>query len=200
MENIKLVKTAKGLDTFVNVVGTIFKVIGIICAIFAILVLILGDKMYDASSLTLELDFIILNLADGIQMPEFHMNAYAVAGLIANCFTCFLLSYIAVILRRILSPMKEGRPFEADIPANLRKIAWLSLIVGIIEQVAGIAERVLLTFTYPMDDIFSSELISSWESNFTVDFSFVIVFLVIMFLSYIFTYGQKLQQESDETL
>jgi len=200
MENKKLVNTAKSLDTFVKVLGTIFKVCGIICAVFAILVLILGDKMYDATSLTLELDFITLHLADSFMMSEAHMNAYAIVGLLVVCCACFLISYIAVILRKILAPMKEGRPFEADIPANLRKIAWISLIVGIVTQIAGIAERALLTFAYPMDDIFSSALISNWETNFTIDFTFVVVFLVIMFLSYIFSYGQKLQQESDETL
>ena len=75
MENKKLVNTAKSLDTFVKVLGTIFKVCGIICAVFAILVLILGDKMYDATSLTLELDFITLHLSDSFTMSEAHMNA-----------------------------------------------------------------------------------------------------------------------------
>ncbi|MBQ8830108.1 MAG: DUF2975 domain-containing protein [Oscillospiraceae bacterium] len=200
MENKKLINTAKGLDTFVKVAGTIFKVCSIICAIFAVLVLIFGSKMYDVSTLTLELDYVTLKLADSFQLSEAHMKAYAVTGLLVVACVCFLVSYIAVILRKILVPMKEGRPFEADIPANLRKIAWVSLIAGIIAQAAGIAERVLLTFVYPMDDIFSSALISDVEYNFNFDFTFVLIFLVILFLSYIFSYGQKLQQESDETL
>lgn len=200
MDNIKLKRTAATLDTLVKVFGTIFKVVAIICAVFAILVLILGSRMYDTSSLTLDLDFITLELADGVNLSQTPMNAYAIVGLLAVCCICFIVSYIAVIIRKILAPMKDGRPFEADIPANLRKIAWLSLVVGIITQVSGIAERILLTFTYPIDDIFSSALISSWESTFTFDLSFVLIFLVIMFLSYIFAYGQKLQQESDETL
>jgi len=200
MENKKLINTANTIDTFAKVLGTIFKVFCIICAVFAILVLILGSKMYDISSLTLDLDYITLELADSFIISESHLTAYAVVGLLLVACACFLISRISVILRKILAPMKEGRPFEADIPANLKKIAWLSLIVGAVIQISGIAERVLTIFAYPMEDIFSSALISGIEYNFNFDFTFVLVFLIIMFLSYIFSYGQKLQQESDETL
>mgnify|MGYP003558602748 CR=1 FL=1 len=53
---------------------------------------------------------------------------------------------------------------------------------------------------FDLEKIISSEAISKIEHNYTLDLGFVLVFAVIMFLSYIFSYGQRLQQESDETL
>jgi len=44
------------------------------------------------------------------------------------------------------------------------------------------------------------DAVEKLEYVFTVDFGFVAVFCVLMLLSYIFTYGQALQRESDETL
>jgi len=44
--------------------------------------------------------------------------------------------------------MKEGRPFEADIPANLKKLAWTVFVIGAVTQIAEIAERIILANAY----------------------------------------------------
>ena len=64
----------------------------------------------------------------------------------------------------------------------------------------GIAGRILLVNALPMDVIFSSPAIESVEYVFMFDFGFVWMFVVMILLARIFEYGQKLQQESDETL
>lgn len=96
--------------------------------------------------------------------------------------------------------MKEGRPFEADIPANLKKLAWTVFVIGAVTQIAGIAERIILANAYPIEQILSSSTIAKIEYSYTIDFNFVLISCIILFLSYIFAYGQELQKESDETL
>lgn len=200
MKNEKIMKTAKNLDKFVKFAGGISQTLGIVFLVFAVLVLIFGDAMFDVGSLTLELAYIKFYLADELQTVTGMMKVYTVVGLIAASLICFMADYACKILRRILEPMKESRPFEADIPQNLKKIAWIVLAGGAIVQIIGIAERIFMIQAFPMEKIFSSEAITGIEYVFTIDFGFVLVFCIILFLSYIFSYGQALQQESDETL
>jgi len=200
MKNEKIMKTAKSLDVFAKIAGGICRAMGIVCVVFSVLVLIFGGAMFEEGELTLELAFVKFHLADDLQAVTGMVRLYAVVGLIAAGVILFMAAYVSKILRRVLEPMKEGRPFEADIPENLKKTAWIVLIGGAIVQIIGIIERVLMVQAFPMDQIFASEAITKWEYVITMDPSFVLYFFVILFLSYIFAYGQALQQESDETL
>ena len=74
------------------------------------------------------------------------------------------------------------------------------MVGGGLLQVLGMVGRMMLARALPMDVIFSSPAIESVEYVFTIDLGFVWIFCIVIFLSQIFEYGQKLQQESDETL
>lgn len=200
MNNAKMIRAANTLDTLAKVAAGIFRVCGFVCLVFAVLVLIFGSKMFVPGSLTLDLDFVKLYLADSFQAVTGMIKLYAFFGVLAAGIFCFAAYYACTILRKIFTPMKDGRPFDPDTPANLRKMAWIVLIGGGLTQIVGIIERMILTKAYPMDEIFSSSAIAKIEYVQTMDLSFVLVACVILLLSYIFSYGQTLQKESDETL
>lgn len=67
-------------------------------------------------------------------------------------------------------------------------------------ELVGVAARILLINAYSLDELFTSEAIEKTEFVLTINFEFVLIACVVFFLSYIFNYGQTLQQESDETL
>lgn len=200
MENAKMKKTAAAFDTIAKVAGGISRVCGIICVIFAILVVVFGSKMFVEGSLTLDLDFVKIHLSDEYQAVTAMVKLYALTGLAVGGVLCFMVSYICRLIRRILAPMKDGRPFDSDVSAVIRKTAWVSLICGGIAQLLGMVERFVITKAYPMDAVFAADAVDKLEYVFTMDFGFVAVFFVLMLLSYIFAYGQALQRESDETL
>lgn len=200
MENAKLIKTAKTLDTLVKVAAGFMRAFAIVCAVFAVLVLILGEKMFEVGSLSLDVGFVKLALAQEYQVVTASLKAYAIIALCMSGVVCAAIARALGYLRAILSPMKEGRPFEESVPLNLRKIAWITLCSGALMQFVAIVEQLILTKAYPMEQIFSSAAIAGVEYTYVADFSFVWMFVVMMFLSYVFAYGQKLQRESDETL
>lgn len=200
MENKRFIKAAENLDTIAKIGAGCMRAASIVCIIFAILVLILGEKMYAPNSISLDLDFVKINLADEYQTADMPLRIHTIIGLAVVAILCEMGHFILRLIRNILAPMKEMRPFEENIPKDLRKIAWISLSSGALIQIAGIVERVMLTKAFPMDAILSSAAIAGYEYSFTINFNFVLIFCVIIFLSYIFSYGQKLQQESDETL
>ena len=200
MKNGKLVKVAGMLDQLAKMLGGIAHVCGYVCLVFAVLVMIFGGRIFESASVSLDLDFIELHLTEGTQIDIGMIKLYACVGLTAAGALLFLIHYAMKLARGVFAPMKECRPFDEKVTGNLKKIAWISLIAGLVTQVAGIVERVFLTMAYPMGSIFVSEAIKDVEFVFTMDFSFVIVFCVLMLLSHVFAYGQQLQKESDETL
>lgn len=200
MSDTKLRNAAKNWDTMAKVCCGIFRAAGIVCFVFTVLVLIFGNRMYEAGSFTLDLDFVKLYLAEEYQTANGLIRVFTVIALVGVGAICMLVSYGLKQLREILAPMKEGRPFAENIPGKLRNIAWTILSGGVILQIVAFVERMTLTKAYPMEEIFSSSAIDRIEYSFTVDFGFVFVACIVLFLSHIFNYGQKLQQESDETL
>ena len=54
MNNTKLRNAAKNWDTMAKVCCGIFRAAGIVCFVFAVLVLIFGNRMYEAGSFTLD--------------------------------------------------------------------------------------------------------------------------------------------------
>ena len=200
MRNVKMMKSAGVFDTIAGICGGIMRVVGIVLLVFALLVPVFGEKLFAAGSLTLDLEYVKLYLADEYQVVTGTVQSYAVLALLAGSVLSAAVCYAIRQLRLLLAPMKNGRPFESAVPGCLKKIAWTILGGGTIVQGITIAEQILLAKAYPLDEIFSSSAIRSIEYSYTADFGYVFVFCIIMFLSYIFSYGQELQQESDETL
>ena len=200
MENKKMMKTAGTFETIFKVVRGITMACGFVCLAMAVLVLIFGEKMFVPGSLTLDLDFVKLHLAEEFQGITGAIKLYAVVSLLWAGVLLFVTAYTCGLYRGILALVKEGRPFEKGVVTNLRKVAWAILAGGAAATLLGLVGHVILTRAYPMEQIFASEAVTKLEYVFTMDFSFVATACIVFLLSYIFSYGQALQRQSDETL
>lgn len=200
MENNKMKNLASTLDTITKVVGNIFSAVSIVCAVMAVLVAIFGEKMIAEGEASITLGFVKLYATDALKADTGFMNAYIIVGLITVMIICVAVYLVSRLVHSVLEPMKMGRPFNEEIPGKLKKLAWVVLGCGALTQIAGIVESIILARAYELEKLVNPILISRVEYSYTVDFGFVLVFAVIMCLSYVFSYGQKLQKESDETL
>lgn len=200
MDNKKLITSAGHLDTALRAMEGFMKAFAIVFAVFFVLVKLFGEKMA-AGTFSLDLDYVKLHLVEAYGgMPSGLVRSQIEVILIVGLIGCIFLRYGIGFLRRILAPMKEGRPFDAEVPVCLKKFAWVLLAGSGLIQVVGLIERAMLIRALPMEEIFSSPAIDSVEYVFTMDFGFVWVFVVLQLLARVFEYGQRLQQESDETL
>ena len=200
MNNTKLTKTAGNVDMIVKICAGIFKVLVIVTLIFAVLVLIFEARIFSDGAMTVELGFVKLYLTEAYNDVTPLMKAYAIVSLLCGSVGCAMLTIICSLLRQILGPIKEGRPFEKRVSADMRKIAWAVLIGGGINEILRLIEQIFVIKALPMEKLFSSDAVAAREYLFKIDGNFVILFFVILFLSYIFSYGQFLQQEADETI
>ena len=103
-------------------------------------------------------------------------------------------------VRNILRPMTEEKPFDSSASVNLKKLAKLSIRIGILWNIIVLSESIVMVFVYDLPNLLLSEKISYIGSNFQVDLSFLIYWAILTLLSYVFQYGQQLQKLSDETL
>ena len=200
MDNRKMTKAAGALDTLFKVAGGILCAVIVICVLFAGLILVYGEKVFVPDSVTMDIGFIKFYLADEYRFMTDNVKLFATVSLATSAVLYGLACYGCGTLRRVLLPMKEGRPFDEGAARELRKVAWLVLGGGLYGQALKIAEHFLMIRAYPLEEIFDSEAIVFMKHIIDVDFSFVLVAAAFFLLSYIFSYGQALQRESDETL
>ena len=63
-----------------------------------------------------------------------------------------------------------------------------------------LAEQIIAVFVYDLPGLLISDKITHISGMFNVDLTFVIYWAILLLLSYVFRYGEQLQQLSDETL
>ena len=92
--------------------------------------------------------------------------------------------------------MKQQQPFIKGISNRIRTIAWIYFVYGLFLNIFSNLIRIYnlkgMTKVWYMDKIII------YKVSILPDFIFVT--LILLFVSYIFRYGEVLQQESDETL
>ncbi len=202
-----LQKTAKTLDTFFN----LFKIVAIIASIASIVVIAFvgGALIFDwnlenlgETDQILKLGSVNLTLASGFEFPIKSVLYYSLVNiamlLIMSVTTIIAIGYI----RSILAPMSEGEPFRNIVALNLKKLAWVTILYGVVRFFLDGLETFLIGHFY--GDTLSSLIEGSGIAHIAYesesDMSFLLVAGVLFLLSYVFRYAQELQKLSDETL
>ena len=201
MKNEKFIKSSVVIDKILKIIQG-FVIAGIIvAAVFIPLTAIFGEKVI-ADASTLAWDGLKIELAGDylnyLNIPEVKIS------IIVTLITAIIALAVAWLcikkLREILSPMKEGRPFEAGISQKIRRLGLIILIGGAVTEVCRAVGSIFESKAYNLDMLFNNTAIEHVSSNFEISLWFVVAALILFFLSYIFRYGEELQRESDETL
>jgi hypothetical protein len=194
MSTGKMVKTAKVIDKVLRILRGISLAGCIVCVVFMVLVPILRESIVMVGYINL--GNISLAIADSSIINWDTLILSLELELVAGLIGCAFVWYALTLLLRVIAPMKEGRPFEAGISNQIRKLALITLVGGAItETVTVFASRTAMN-AYD----FAALLNSEYSYNGTFDLSFLVGAVVLLLLSYVFRYGEELQRESDETL
>ena len=114
---------------------------------------------------------------------------------------CMVPAHFSVkAIRNILAPMKNGEPFHNAVSVNLDRLARYVCSLGIGVNLLEIISNIMITKAYDLHLLLLSEKVTHIEFMFNFDLSFLVVWAVLLLLSYVFRYGEELQQLSDETL
>lgn len=199
MNNETMIKNAKRIDLFCKIAQG-FMVAGIIiCAIFIPLTLIFGENIVvDGNTLNIGSISFIMNLG---YEPQFSaLSVGILSTLVFGILICALFWYGIRIFRNILKPMKEGLPFDSQMPCYLKRLGTIMIAGSLVVQICETAATRIALRVFNLSELVSSPAIKKINFNFELDFTFILIGIVIYFLAYVFRYGEQLQREADETL
>jgi hypothetical protein len=201
----KLTDAASKLNTIFIIMEKVLFALAIAAAVCTGLILLGWLLRLDPDTIatgyeSLDIGFLELQIADSFG-PDKWVVLLQAAVILALCSSCCLVARRMVLcISGILSPISEGQPFHETISSNLKKLAILSIVLGVLFNLFGIAELLFATFAYDLPGLLISQKITHIDINYTIDISFLVVSGILLLLSYIFHYGSELQQLSDETL
>lgn len=202
-----LCKTAKAIDSVFRILRVLA---GIACIVSLVFTLLIGAALafqWDPGVLVEADQIISLGSVQLTIAPEyvFSMDSILYYGLV-NMAMILVLSFAALVsikyIRSILLPMTEGEPFRDIVSSNLKKLALVTIIFGLVKFFLTGLETYLVGHFYgeALGEIIEGSLITNIAYEAEGDLTFLLVAGVLFLLSYVFRYAQELQKLSDETL
>ena len=200
-----LPNTAKKLDKVFEITHIVFGALAIASIVGVVLIAVayilkLDPEVIGTGYNTVKIGFLELEIAQAHAPGKWLVLAQLAITLAVAARLFYDGSKGVGYIREILKPMTEGKPFDAIVSINLKKLAKLSIVIGILVNVILLAEQIVAVFLYDLPGLLISEKIVHVAGMFKVDLSFLIYWAIFSLLSYVFRYGQELQQFSDETL
>jgi uncharacterized membrane protein len=201
----KLSTTAKTLDKILNIVYAVFGAFAIAAIVVVAMAGISYALNWETESLltsfaSFDIGFLEIEVAQDFIPNSGIVLMQAIVILIGACAAIVLARKGIIYIRQILKPMAEEKPFDSIVSTNLRKLAKLSVFLGILCNIVILAEQFILVFSYDLRGLLLSNKIPAVDFNFEIDLSFLLSWGILMLLSYVFQYGEQLQQLSDETV
>ena len=200
-----LSNTAKKLDKVLEIVHIVFGALAIACIVGVALIAAAYILKWDPSMIgtgyeNFDIGFLELTVADSYAPDKWLVLLQAAITLAVSCRLLYDGRRGVGYIREILHPMTEEKPFDTIVSTNLKKLARLSINLGILYNIILLSEQIITVFVYDLPGLLISEKIAHVGGMFQVDLTFVVYWAVLLLLSYIFRYGEELQQLSDETL
>lgn len=197
--------TAKKLDKVLEIAHIVFGALAIACIvgvalIAAAYILKLDPNMIGTGYENFDVGFLELTVAENYAPDKWMILLQAAITLAVSCRLMYDARRGVGYIREILNPMKEEKPFDTIVSTNLKKLAKLSINLGIFYNMIILSEQIMTVFVYDLPGLLVSEKITHVGGMFNVDLTFVVYWAILLLLSYVFRYGEELQQLSDETL
>ena len=199
MNKEKMMKTAKGLYTAAGI-GQGFMIAGMIVVVLAAVMVFVGLEDFAVSSTSVEIGDLTVYLTEEYA-GNFEMSSSKLLVLLATALvTIAVVWYGLKIAKDILRPMRDGNPFTVSVSKKIRSLARLELIGGILT----IALQSITSYQMASDldvlALFRECVVDHIRITSSFDVNFIFIAFILYLLSYVFKYGEELQQLSDETL
>lgn len=201
----KLINMAKKLNVFFRIVRILLSVAAVTCLVWLGIIAVgfifqLQPESIGTGYEILDIGILELTVAEGY-VPDEKLVLVQTGVTIALTFVCILIARRGIdYIREILQPMAQGEPFHSTVSTNLKKLAVLSVILGVAVNCIQLVSQILEINGYHAAELLLSEKITHVTVNYQFDLSALGIAAALLLLSCVFRYGEELQQLSDETL
>ena len=198
----KMMTISKNLNILAGVAKALFRAAAIIIAVCVVILLFVSPHhdMWQNAAYSLELGNVTLELIPDGAIPAEVTRRTVISGLIF-CIPVLLIGTKCLsIIQDILAPMALGQPFDKSVSHSIRKLSFIVLIAGAIDQLGSMVLSALRLGSIRLDALFNPQLVSGYTVEHVMNMNFILLFAVLYLMSHVFRYGEQLQQLSDETL
>ena len=198
----KVMKISKVLNSIAGFYRTLLKVATIIIAVAVVILMFVSkhSSIWSGVDYTLQLGNVTLALIPDGMIPPEATRLLTIGGLIFSIPLLIFSSMCLRIIQDILNPMSQGKPFTDRVSNSLRKLSFITLIVGAISEIGDMVFSTLELSSIKLDALFNPAFVSGYTVEQSMDMNFLLLFGVLFLMSHVFRYGEELQQLSDETL
>ena len=197
--------TAKKLDKVFEIAGIVLGALAIACIVLLAIIGLAYILKWDPAMIgtgyeNIDIGYLELKLAPAFAPDKWLVLLHTAVILAVSCRLCYDGRRGVGYIREILQPMKEEKPFDCIVSTNLKRLARLSINLGILANIIILADQMITVFVYDLPGLLMSEKITHVTGMFQVDLSFLIYWAIFTLLSFVFRHGEQLQQLDDETL
>lgn len=185
---------------------SVLKVVRQVCLIsFALLIGLslfyaFNKDVYNTLFGSIRIDYLKLIFNDDAALHKDKMSMWLPLILLITAIFIFIIYKSIQTIESICTITIDHTPFDVRVASHIKKLAKYILAGGIVFNILEVCRVLYFKQILNFDLLFNTKYVTQINFDIRLHLSFLIFAALIYLLSYIFRYGQELQQLSDETL
>ena len=180
-----LSNTARKLDKVLEIAHIVFGALAIACIVGVALIAVayvlkLDPTMIGTGYENFDIGFLELTVAESFAPDKWLVLLQAAITLAVTCRLMYDARRGVGYIREILTPMKEEKPFDSIVSTNLKKLARLSINLGILGNLIILSEQIMTVFVYDLPSLLISDKITHVGGMFNVDLTFLVYWAILL--------------------
>ena len=183
-----LTNTAKKLDRIFEIAHIVLGALAIACIVGISLIAAAYILKWDPSMIgtgyeNIDVGFLELTISEAFAPDKWLVLLQGAVTLLIGCRLLYEGRRGIGYIREILRPMTEEKPFDSIVSTNLKKLAKLSIHVGILYNIMILFDQIMTVFVYDLPGLLISEKVTHVGGMFSVDLAFLVYWAILLLLS-----------------
>ena len=159
-----------------------------------------NKDVYNTLFGSIRIDFLQLMFKDDTALQKDPMSMWLPILFLLTAILIFIIYKSVQTIESICTITMDHTPFDVRVADHIKNLAKYILVSGIVFNILEVCRVMYFKQIINFDLLFNSKYVTQIKFDICFELSFLIFAALIYLLSYIFRYGQELQQLSDETL
>lgn len=159
-----------------------------------------NKDVYNTLFGNIRIDYLQLIFKDDAALHKDSMSMWLPLILLITAIFIFIIYKSIQTIESICTITMNHTPFDVRVSNHIKSLAKYILAGGIVFNILEVCRIMQFKQTINFDLLFNTKYVTQINFDIRLHLSFLVFAVLIYLLSYIFRYGQELQQLSDETL
>lgn len=159
-----------------------------------------NKDVYNTLFGSIRIDYLQLIFNDDLALNKDKMSMWLPLILLITAIFVFIIYKTVQTIESICTITMNHTPFDVRVSNHIKSLAKYILAGGIVFNILEVCRVMQFKQTINFDLLFNTKYVTQINFDIRLHLSFLVFATLIYLLSYIFRYGQELQQLSDETL